>query len=217
MNNYLNRFTSMLDEIRSQAKINIKTYCFYPPFSKAQIAEIERDFDVVFHESISNFYQQIGGFRLEWISSDEVEDEAFRVSGSIHLIPIEQVLSGWENDEWFNNLWFDWMDESQKKDLKRLKPFDYFNNDDSGCTCFRLKDKTLDRNLQLHSVDYGTHQLDFGFEVYLEKLLKTRGFYGWQFLLAKDRESLFNYEDLYAFFHSQIPQLFPNTDFSEFE
>lgn len=48
----------------------------------------------------------------------------------------------------------------------------------------QVKDATMLPRVWLHRFPYGTFELDLDYPAYLEALLLTKGFYGWQFLYA---------------------------------
>lgn len=218
MTNYRDKFEVMIRELENHSRINVLENHIDPSIDEKKISEIEEDFDIRLDKPISDFYQQVGGLKLEWSVSLEDEaqiDTSDQITGSVHLLPLEQVFAGWNDDEWFNDLWFDWMDEARRESLKKLKPFDYFDNQDSGCICFKLQDGILNSNLQYNSVDYGINELQADFSTYIDLLLETRGFFRWQFLTVSDK-TIDGYKSHYDEFFSLMPKLFPKTDFSKF-
>jgi hypothetical protein len=216
----MNRFKELVYELENHPRISVIENNIDPAISEKKISEIEEDFGIVLDRSISDFYQQIGGFDLEWSvsinSSDKSQlEESDQIIGSIHLLPLEQVFAGRNDDEWFNDLWFDWMDEAQRESYQKIKPFDYFDDQDSGCVCFQRQNGSLNSELQYHSVDYGINNLQSDFSTYITLLLETRGFFRWQFLIVSDK-TVDGYKSHYDQFFALMPELFPNTDFSKF-
>ncbi|MBD2080956.1 hypothetical protein [Leptolyngbya sp. FACHB-17] len=218
MMNCMKRFEAMISELENHPRINIIKNNSYPAINEEKIAEIEEDFAIKLDYSVSNFYQQVGGLELEW-SADLEEDEAQlqgadQIIGSIHLLPLERVFAGWNDDEWFNDLWFGWMDEAQSEPFKRLKPLDYFDGQDSGCVCFQRENGRLNSKLKYHSVDYGINELRSDFSTYIDLLLDTRGYFRWQLLIVTDK-TIDGYKAQYDQFSALMPKLFPKTDFSK--
>jgi hypothetical protein len=210
-------FGAVLDDLGSNPLIRVDAHHVHPPTGADAIAAIEEEFGVALPGSIRDFHRQMGGLELRWTSSVGTAVEGVPARGSIRLLPLEQVFAGRDDDEWFGDLWFDWMDESSKEALRALKPVDYFDQDDSGCTCLQVGSGVVQPRLRVHGVDHGVRVLDLGFEEYLELLVRTRGFHGWPLLLVEDREDLFDHEQRHASFHHGVSRLFPGSDFSEFE
>ena len=66
------------------------------------------------------------------------------------------------------------MSEEAQHYRQLLKPFDYFDPDDSGCACFEVSEKVASTQLVIHSVDNGMSSLNLNFESYLEIALKIK-------------------------------------------
>ena len=55
------------------------------------------------------------------------------------------------------------MSEEAQHYRQLLKPFDYFDPDDSGCACFEVSEKVAGTQLVIHSVDNGMNSLNLNF------------------------------------------------------
>lgn len=218
MENYLRKFRSMVQELKEKPQIEIVKYNVNSPIEESEIIEIEKKYNISLIGNIKELYRQANGLWLEWTlnQTESEENNCKDISGSIHVLQLDQVFGGWDGKEWHDDLWFDWMDKEEKKRMKRLKPIDYFDNDDSGCVCFIVENGNFHQNLVLHSVDYGINKMGINFKTYLEMLLKTRGLFRWQYMISS-KKNLYNYDAFYRSFHKCMPQIFPKTDFSNFK
>ena len=150
------------------------------------IGKYEDMHKVVVPEYLKYVFSNCNGIQIKWeIGSGQKEKipdlENSAYEGSIRLLQMEEILGGWKGEGWKNDIWFEGNDYSGKKKIvKDLRPFDYYDSDDSGCACFLYQGGKLIDNVYTNSVDDGVHDLRINFEQYIDLMLMCYGVSGWQ-------------------------------------
>jgi hypothetical protein len=161
------------------------------------------------------FYEQCNGVEIRWSVSPEKivqhwdPDEPKEVYGSINLLSLEKIFVGQDvENPWYNRLWYDSTPEEDKIELRRVRPFDWFNVNDLESVCFWVEEVEIAKELKYYRLDHGL--LDFGmtFTQYLDFLLETGG-------LIEAREAVvFRDQRQDEEILHYLSHLFPGTDFS---
>jgi hypothetical protein len=191
MKAYSAAFVSLFNDLTNNDAIRIDDFQCAEGCAPELIAKVEHDFRLSLPEAVKQFYTECNGVSLKW-AADRPEDTEEPVAGRIRLLDLEKVFSGPDRARWENDIWRSNMPEDEKRMRMNLKPFDYFDPDDSGCCCFDLSQPDISVDLVLHSVDYGLNSISVNFTQYLDLLLKTRGLVRWQYLFS-GRKNLANY------------------------
>ena len=183
MKNYTDAFLSLLEDMARNPAVRVNDFYCTEGCEPELFERIERDFSVRLPAVVRGFYSQCNGASLKW-SAETAGASGEEVSGRIRLLDLEKVFYGPEGARWEDDIWTNDMPQEVKQRRMELKPFDYFDPDDSGCCCFDLARPDISVDLMLHSVDYGLNNITCDFPQYLDYLLKTRGLIRWQYLFV---------------------------------
>jgi hypothetical protein len=172
------------------------------PLSDKEIQSFEKKHGIIFPLDLKNLFHDCNGVQIKWEvargQEEKVPDmENTRFQGQIRLLTMEEIMEGWKGTGWKDDLWFDWFDEVKHTEeeliIKDLRPFEYYDNDDSGCACFLYRDGRLTDNVYTNSVDDGIHDLRINFEQYVDLMLMCYGVYGWQTALHTPEPDEYDY------------------------
>jgi len=161
-------------------------------------------------ESLLNFYSQIQLIDISWKLVEHhnllsLDDNAISVMGRINILPYHIMLNGkGDDDNWRGTIWFDEEEEGAKRALKKLKPFDYFYNDDSGCICALVKAHKIIDDFKLFGDEAGLIETKLNLDRYIKLLAKSRGFLMWQEIVVIKNNPLLEEYNFY------MKQLFDN-------
>ena len=153
---------------------------------KEEINNYEETQKIVFPIKLKEIFKSCNGIQIKWkIANGEEEKipdlENSAYNSSVRLLQMEEILGGWKGEGWKNDIWFEGNDYSGKKQIvKDLRPFDYYDGDDSGCACFLYQGGKLIDNVYTNSVEDGVHDLRINFEQYIDLMLMCYGVSGWQ-------------------------------------
>jgi hypothetical protein len=183
MKNYTLLFSRLNDELEQIPGMQLKDFFYSEEAPEDLLNSIEADFSIKLDAPARAFYTQCNGMKIHWEYQGE-QTAGETISGRIRFLDIEKIFYGPNRKNWESDTWTNDMNEDEKKMRKMLKPFDYFDPDDSGCSCFDIETGIVGKNIVLHSVDYGLSSMKCDFEKYLDLVFKTRGYYRWQFLYS---------------------------------
>jgi len=217
MDNFIDKFNHRVDIIQDHPHIDLLDFGIAPPASEKLLQEIESKYNTSLDKTVRDFYTQCNGIKLAWrLATNELPGSSGDdgIEGSINILPITEVFGGFTGNGWQNDLFTEGTPANQQTIKKQLRPFDYFYQEDSACTCFFQKGKTLEKQLYLHSIDYGVHNIGIDLDTCLELLLLTGGFQSWPFLLL-DREEYYNYDKLETDIKKFLPVIFPDFNYAD--
>jgi hypothetical protein len=181
--NYLNEFNKLISELKEDSQIELLESKINGPISIHSINYAENEYCVQIPDDLKSFYLQLNGVKIKWISKKQTDDGAPEYTGDIDILPLFHSFEGVGDEDWENDIWNNEMDEEVKIRCKCLKPFDIFDNDDSGYICYDFDENgVLLPRLVLHSVNYGLIALKYGFKDYIKYSLKYKGVYPWQYM-----------------------------------
>jgi hypothetical protein len=182
-----------------------------------ELTAISNKYEVDIPSPVAKFYRQMDGASLEWEVRRETTIKPLTkvlpdaLWGSFLIHDLDTLLGGSDDYPlWEGLLWFDDPELGPQNEHKRLRPFDFFAEDDTECGCLFVNHGKLTTTVYLHSVEDGIRPLSIDLQTYIDLLIASRGFYGWQTAYF-DRSSR-NYERLMHF----VPQVFPDADLSQF-
>ncbi len=219
------RYLNMLKEIEASPYTHIIS--IEKEFRQLTVPEINRSMKRIEgglgYKLPDNFKQYIfPSSRLSVCWHYEI-DGKYEVGGEFSLRNLYAVLCV-EQDQ----LWTEHSSEPEKKFLKTLRVFDRYPNVGADkYTAFKVEDKVASPEIWYCDEDDDRYyKLDLEYNDYLECLLETRGFYGWQILFSSKIESfVYKHRDLASNTTikwiqkrlEDMPKLFPNTDFSKYQ
>lgn len=130
------------------------------------------------------FYAAVDEVHIEWrLRPDAVArlglENNMGVTGRIDIASFETVIAGLASpDYWFRIAWDAFVETAPEE--CRLVPFDFFDNDTSGCACVDRVGTTIGETLTYFDHGFGTAPLAPTIAAYCQQLTRTRGIYGWQ-------------------------------------
>ena len=148
---YLERFETIAHLLRSHPEIALVNFHYNPPVSEDEIEQVVETRGAAISDSILTFYRECNGLWLRWLTLDNnsydaklhgfkegsfryVEAADCEFDGGICLFPLAETFV---DRDWKDQLWFDWMENSndtiplEERDVdllsfsKSLRPFDY--------------------------------------------------------------------------------------------
>ena len=193
MKEIVENLTRLTDQILSNENLTVSVSKKLPAYTESDLNELLRGLEISFDNSIKKFFIEIGGLSIAWtIKKDKLKDKVPEedidfLGGSIQILNPLDMIMGKAGNKWKDVFWFENMEENKKKEHKDFKPFDFSNTElVSG---FMLKGKNLPNEMYLYDSNDGIKNLNINLEVYIEKLLITKGYYYWQeFILNKSTE-----------------------------
>jgi len=200
MENYLEKFKKMVDELNLHPKITVTDFIINPPATEEEIKLAEKRFKLT--NDMVNFYKQANGIKLSW-ELNETEKTEDVVRGSIELLPVKEVFGDWKNTIYFSG-------EGGDK-FKSLHPLDFFIEE--ACAALNL-DGSDNPVVFYHYCGEEMSTLKMDFKEYLFSLLKTRGFWYWQTAVVAEftgEENTTEPEN----FRLNMTKLFPDFKLSE--
>lgn len=215
---YRKAFETLFESLKDNPRIAISNIQLQPGLSAIELAEISDKHKVVIPTPLAKFYQQLNGAHLEWEVRREVDIEPLThvmpdaLWGSFRIHGLDTLLTGSaEYPLWEGLLWFDKPELGPQIQLKKLRPFDLYAEDDSECACFFVNEGRLTTTIFLHSIEDGIRPLSIDLESYIQMLIAAKGFYGWQSAHVDPDSRAFDR------LHHFLPQLFPDADLSLFQ
>jgi hypothetical protein len=161
MRSWKRRFEAMVEGLRKNPAIEVTEYRTKPPTAARSLAKLGKTEKI--DDRILRFYSEIGRLKLTWIRKGGNPDG--RISGSIYLMPIERVLT-----------WYTLGGEQ----LENLRPFDFPETEAEDCAAFQMDGSSCLPVVYCTNDRNQTEDMGLDFEGYLEALLQTRGYLGWQ-------------------------------------
>jgi hypothetical protein len=204
MDDYLERFKAMAEELRGHPDVVVTHFCIRPPAHSLWMRKAKSYADVPLPESLWDFYSKCNGFQLRWMHKkaeawDEDNDYSFseepfdlrfppdedgQATGCINILPLSSVFS---ETSWEGLIWRHTTSNKDKVDfggksyprldfLQSVHPFDQFDIYYNMALVFAARDA---ERIPLvmgsnHHSDYESSKF-IDFETYFEFLLKTKG------------------------------------------
>ncbi|MBL0019385.1 MAG: hypothetical protein IPP17_23870 [Bacteroidetes bacterium] len=155
MEDYLERFKAMVEELRAHPKVHVTHFHIAPGIPDWKLERLEERTGCRFSEEIRSFYLKANGLQLVWIHEyaprfnaetdkvldpgkidiDWVRGDDCRATGVVNFLPIEDVLEPsrlWEGQIYFpdrntdhKKINFHGKELPQLSFLKSIRPFDF--------------------------------------------------------------------------------------------
>jgi hypothetical protein len=226
MENYLERFKRMVEELRGHPDVILTRFLIFPPASEHLITRVDRHLGMELHESIKSFYRQTNGLQLQWMHRKDPKFDPYRHyalsevpltiqdilqddghhTACVNILPMPDVFLN--EDMWEGLVWFDPQDEERKQ----IHPFDLFNFYYD--MAFILGDQDPDPTVTLGTDHLASHDdgFDTRFETYMEFILlqkgwvdaRHRGFWNSEWA-DETRYELSDFQDLQPLVLNNIP------------
>ncbi|MFI8420278.1 hypothetical protein [Streptomyces sp. NPDC085479] len=179
--------------------------------SWAGLSMLEELYDVVPDPSLADHHIRYSEFGIHWA---EVGDSV-GAGGEFVLRELAgAIMSGPPDSE---NV----RDDAQRDLFRQLRVIDY--QPEGGVAAFsavRLNGRFIDPRVWVYRFPYGAFELDLDYRGYLEALLLTKGFYGWQFLYSDVQLTGAKYEPIVRLIRTGLDFLaavFPDSRYEELE
>ncbi|MFW5966688.1 MAG: hypothetical protein ACOCV2_04170 [Persicimonas sp.] len=176
-------FQAMVTELRQTEGIVDVYFRRYEPVPDFTIETIEHGLGTRVPDRIKSFYRVTDGLEFGW--SYTVDGETLP-GGGAHLFDFATVF-----DNWLDSLWSVDPEEFSESELDffwSLRGFDRLGDAEAGhmiVLCVEEEYPTYDLFVHdLHTRDSKLLELTFG--EYIDRLLESRGAYGWQHLLTEE-------------------------------
>jgi hypothetical protein len=155
---YLDRFKAMVDELRAHPKVHVTHFHVASGIPSWKLERLEERAGFKFSDEIRSFYLKSNGLQLVWIHEnaprfdaetdevfdsekidlDWVRDDDCRATGVVNFLPVEDVLEPsrlWEGQIYFPEsnsdkqmIRFHGRELPLLSFLKSIRPFDFFSN-----------------------------------------------------------------------------------------
>jgi len=168
---YVKRLRVMLAELEAHPKIEVTEVHFHPPVDPSILADLRTRWPI--SDAMAAFYSEANGVIIKWELAEGAEGDLgdYEASGSVNLLPIENVFGSWQD-----SIWFDEEDE-----YRNLYPLDFYVEE--ACAAL-LVDGAEEPTVYYHYCGEEMATLKLSFEAYLELLLHSRGFWYWHKSIA---------------------------------
>lgn len=200
-----------------------------PPCRNNTFDIIEDSMGVHFDEEIKSFYSATNGLIIVWGYSDTT-------TGEVHIVPIMDTML-----EEYDDFWKSEMKKSKSLGdpkfqafIQNLYSLDIYETTTQGTLRVVMEiDKNTEKapKLWLWHLAGERFPLSLSFKEYIQKLIETRGYFGWQYFFIDLKSCDFKDSYFTKFFAEScadalpkmkdfmeiMPRLFPEDDFSEFE
>ncbi len=200
---FRSRFTSMVDDLRSNPRVEVISVAVAPPATRLDLDAAAALAGGVLPAGTHDFYSELNGFQLEWrhtlpaISHGDLSDH-----GMVNILPIRDIFSDWRGVTWFGD---------DADEFRAVKPFDMFVPE--ACAAFvQPAGKPPAASVTYHYFGEESYDTGYSFDDYLVRLLASRGFWYWVQTLCPGLESSTEVTD----FRQAMPQLFADYDDSLF-
>lgn len=199
---FLFDFKAMIEEMRGHERIvevHARTFDPVPGFT---IETIEHGLGIIIPRRIRSFYEVTDGLEFRWTYVDDEGEE--RAGGGAHLWGFTRVF-----DVWLDTLWKtpagDDIDEDFVWNLRGFDGLHLSDREEMVVLCVEEEYPTYD--LFLHNPDTSRSELlELRFVDYLDRLLETRGVFGWQAMWGEEERD----DGVRA--REVIEDLFPDVD-----
>lgn len=216
---YRKIFSQMFDNIKHCSQIDILDCSSeIPLINEAEIEDQLNNIESFLGCELDSETKQCVFF-LENISlywGYELDDGEYETGGEFRLYPLSKVLSNCNTAK----LWNEDMKEDEKKFYKRLIPFDdHPNTGDGVMSVFKTEDRANFPEIWIYDDNGICHRTSLNYPDYLKHILKTKGFYRWQYLFCEIDLSDQNFSFLEKRFETMLrvlPLLFPDENYSEY-
>ncbi|KAK2776977.1 hypothetical protein FQN53_002443 [Emmonsiellopsis sp. PD_33] len=179
------RIESMISRLRQIPEITIEAAEIAPPTPDSEIEQARSFANGSLPTGVEEFYRQIGAVNLHW-KYNLPENDPRHIVGHIDILPITRVFG----DNWQYVTWFPLpehvvpnVDDEWRFRFRNVLPFDFFVPE--ACMCFLQEGVAGDGGgkqadfVAFHRFGMAVHGTRYTFVEYVERLLKSYGFFYW--------------------------------------
>ncbi|HYH86042.1 MAG TPA: hypothetical protein VEX60_11360 [Pyrinomonadaceae bacterium] len=193
---FLPRFQQMVAELREHPQINVTEVRIASAASREEVEAAKRMAEGRLPEGMEDFYLEMNGFLLEWEHKQEELRRGAEINrGSVEILPIGEVLKGWQGVTWFEF-------EGGER-FKSVKPLDFFAPE--ACAALvHSESKGFASTVHYHYLGEFLCNTGYSFTQFIDRLLNARGFWYWIETLCPDTQQSPEAQN----FLQQMPSLF---------
>lgn len=145
----------------------------------------------------------------------ELEEDEYENAGEFRLSSLSRIFTFSKPE-----LWYEEMEEEEKEFYKELIPFDdHPNTGDGVMGVFKMEKGAASPEIWLYDSNGICHKMNLDYPGYLERILETKGFYGWQYLFCEIDLSDYYFASVQRQLETMLkvlPKLFPDKDYKEY-
>lgn len=195
MENYLKKTEQFISELKENPNISHITFEKGIGIKEEDFADYSEEFLLIIAEEVKKFYSEFDGLKVEWKYNPAKQKST---EGYVNILPFYKMVLGNNDTLWENEIWGKQTPDKDLAFYKNLKIFDYFEKDNVHCVCLEVSGKTITPNLWIFREGYEPVPMKINITEYIEKLIYTKGFWGWQYLFTDINLSLDKHEGLLA-------------------
>lgn len=182
MQNIRSQLESMVSRLKNVPQISVKHYYIGGPTCKSEIAQAKRFANGFLPAGVEEFYRQVDSFRLEWKYRLPPDDDRV-VMGGVNIRPITQVFG----DNWRDITWHPLddgveptADDEWRFQFRKVLPFDVFEPEACGCFIQEPDGRSVPEDcISYHYFGESLVRTRYTFSEYIERLLKSYGYWYW--------------------------------------
>lgn len=197
MKNYLKKIENLVAELKRIPNISNLIFEKQLGIREEDFIDYSDEFSIKISKDIKEFYSELDGFSLTWrYNPVNPNSKNLSFEGYINILPFYKMLLGNNDNLWENEIWGNHTSAKDIPFYKNLKIFDYFERDNVHCVCIEVVDNTITQNLWIFREGYKPVPMKINITEYIENLIYTKGFWGWQYLFTDINLSLDKYEGI---------------------
>lgn len=171
------RLEAMVAALETHPDVEVEEAVLRPPASEEELATATRLAAGRLPAGVEEVYRELGGMDLAWRHDvEEIAHGDQRDCGYVHLLPLERVFGDWRDAVWFDSF-------PGGERFRPVRPFDLFQPETCACFLQQAGAAPGDR-VAVHHLGEGLVKTGHDFAAYLERLLVSRGCWGWLQTLA---------------------------------
>jgi len=203
---YKLRLERMISDLEAHPRIELERAEIHSPASLVDITKATRLAGGGLPEGVEAFYRELNGLQLAWRHTfDEIREGDQTDCGYVNLLPVERIFGDWKGV-----IWFDSFPGGER--FRAVKPFDLFQPET--CACFlQSVDAAPGDFVSFHYLGESLIETSYTFTEYVERLIVSRGFWGWIHTLSTETYDSPESE----MFRRKMTALFPNFDAEQFQ
>ncbi len=177
--NFIEKVKELANYIKNHDELELRDFIIEPPATQQDI-QLAKD-NGLLDKKVLDLYKQANGILLKWnvkesIALEKYQIEALYLEQGFYFLPLQNIFDDWKD--------FIWSEE--KPDFKPLRPFNFY--DEYFCDAFWIKQGEKYEQVDIYyvEVEESFHKLPFNFEIYLKKLLDTKGIWRWNSIFTNE-------------------------------
>lgn len=198
MENYLKKIQDLVEELKKVPNISNLVFEKNTGIREEDFVDYANEFSIKISKEVKELYSQFDGFILKWkYTLNDSKSKNISFEGDIEIFPFYKMFLGYNDNLWENEIWGNHTPDKDITFYKNLKIFDYFEKDNVHCICIEISNNTLTQNLWIFREGYEPIPMTINITEYIDKLIYTKGFWGWQYLYTNVNLSLDKHKGIF--------------------